>query len=422
MRKKYGVSPKKKILIISPDTLPLKYHEDKVAALSKEDRELFINKVTRTVSLGERAFYMASVLADHFDVTVAVPTYNYFFEDCINRSELFFDIVTYDWEAANRDYSKQLEDVMEPFEVIILQASVVGFHNCMELTKDKFLIVDGWVPLGVESATAIGTGSWKAEDKEMLWKDFKATYYKLLARADIILFSNLSQKYYYLGLLNTLDEINWKNYQHSKLLRIPVSVNRFEPIPIDYKKGDQFNLLWFGSAYGWYNPFILIDAFTDFLKEENITLTFIGCNRFKRFHNSELNKKLENTSDQIVFIDEHKSLTSLTGYHLGVVLAYNYLEKQLAQRYRSLQLASVGIPVCTNKQDNVGMILSSYNLCYPVLTINPKQLAEAILQIRDTYQPPPSSTIRNFQNSLTHERTFAPLVGYLKGERKWRLI
>ena len=68
------------------------------------------------------------------------------------------------------------------------------------------------------------------------------------------------------------------------------------------------------------------------------------------------------------------------------------------------------------------MILEKYSLCYPVLTYTPKKLADSIKEIRTYYKPPSESSVRNFQNSLSHKKSFEPLVGYLKEESKWRLI
>lgn len=422
MRVKYGVPPKKSVLVISPDAVPLCPNQDELSQLSLQDQTIFKNKVLNATSMGQRAWFMSNELAKQFNVTLAIPNHNYIFPKCINTSELFFNVVSYDYDKAIKGYSDDLQGLIDEYDIIIIQTSAVGFHNCIKLPKEKILVADGWIPLGIERCTSIGYADVSDEQKQVMYNDFKSVYFEVLRRANIILYANLSQKYYYLGILNALGDINHINFKHSKLLKINVSVPRFTPLSITYKKGDTFNLVWFGSSYPWYNPFILVEAF-QYLRDENITLSFVGFGhpRFKRLNNEQLESQLSQNKN-IRIIKEYTDITNLSGYHLAVILAYNFLESQVAHRYRSLQLGAVGLPVCTNKQDNVGYILERYDLYYPVLTSSPENLARSIIDIRNTYQAPAVSTIRNFQNSLTHERSFEPLVGFLLGEEKWKLI
>src|SRR5271157_3479365 len=141
-----------KIAIISQDAirLPLlpstpKHKTENGSTFSMKD------KCSRATALGQRAQHMAEVLAEEFDVTVLVPDLNYPGEEYIDGTLLNFKTISYNWFEANWKFSKNLNDILINFDVVIIQTTTgTGFKNVSYLPKDVIVIVDGWVPFLVE--------------------------------------------------------------------------------------------------------------------------------------------------------------------------------------------------------------------------------------------------------------------------------
>ena len=349
-----------KIVIISPDTLPLPLTSDAPEFIEENGNKYSMkDKCSRVTGLGNRAWKITENLATNtdFDVTVLVPDLNYPGKQYIDTTGLNFKIETYSYKAALWNWSQELDRRLKHCDFVIIQtATGVGFKNCSVLPGNVNVIVDGFVPLYTELPCTILSQS--TIFKKILWNTFTDHYTGLLLRANCVLYANDRQSYHYEGQFHAIGKLDWSSFTFSPLLKIPYGIDKVEMVK---RTEDEhtFRLLWLGPVYPWYKPEKILDVVPHL---KNTTIDFIGVRhpRYTNAYNNFFKKFFEphqDTHNIIIKEDFHTTDLDTPGeiykeYDAGIVLARDWLEERYASRSRILDMISYGLPVLTNNTNS----------------------------------------------------------------------
>src|SRR5271157_4286342 len=352
-----------KIAILSPDAIRLPLVAN-APEYKEENGKLFLlkDKCSRATAIGQRVEYFANILSEDFDVTVLVPDLNYPGRENIDAPKLKFKTLSYDWFAANWKYSKDLADILSEFDVVIIPTTTgTGFKNVSNLSKNKLVIADGWVPFLVEFPCALLSYD-DDQIRSQHWNKGVPQYMELMRRVDLILYANDTQGHFYEGLSMCLGKLNYNSYKSLPIMKVPYGVENKYPT-IETKRSGATRLIWYGSIYPWYNPFPLAEAIKN---SKTISVDFIGLEhpRFKKLHKNKY-KEIFEEYDGIRFTTEYNDNQSsmLYEYDAGIIIAQNWLENKYSNRCRIFDMISHGLPVIMNE----GSPLFKEDILKPVL-------------------------------------------------------
>lgn len=352
-----------KIVLLSPDAIRLPLLSS--APEHKEENGNTFNlkdKCSRATALGQRVEHFAKGLSQYFDVTVLVPDLNYPGKEHIDSNKLCYSIIPYNWFGANWQYSKELADILIDFDVVIIPTTTgTGFKNVANLSKNKLVIIDGWVPFLVEFPCALLSYNDEQVRKEHWAKDVPQ-YMELMRRANLILYANDAQGHFYEGLSICLGKLDHNSYKKLPIMKVPYGVeNKYPSHKI--KSDDKIKLIWYGSIYPWYNPFPLAEAVKD---SKTILVDFIGLDhpRFKNLYKTKY-KEIFEEYDGIKYTTNYNDDPSvmLYEYDAGIIIANDWLENKYSNRCRVFDMISHGLPVIMNE----GSPLFAEEVLNPVL-------------------------------------------------------
>lgn len=346
-----------KIVMISPDTLPLPIKSTAPKTVKEGEREYsLLDKCSRMTGLGKRVWKIAEVLAKEatIDLTVLVPDLNYPGKENIDEESLLFKVEPYNFKAALWDWSEELDRKLKAADYVIVQtATGVGFKNCSVLPSTVNVIVDGFVPLFAELPCAMLGNS--AISRKVNWSKFTDQYLGLLLRANCVLYANDRQYYYYEGQFFAINKLDWKAFKFSPLLKVPLGVDIVDRVEKKDTQSSKLKLLWYGPLYPWYKPEKILEVLPSL---SNTSIDFVGIqhprykniykNFFKRFFESTTNPHINIIED---YCDNPAELYS--NYDAGIVLARDWLEEKYSIRGRILDMLSHGLPVLFNKGNSL---------------------------------------------------------------------
>lgn len=406
-----------KIVVISPDTVPLPLTSDAPEFIEENGNKYsIIDKCVRTTGLGKRAWKIAERLAkeDDCSVTLLVPNLNYPGEKYIDHDSLLLKVEPYNFKAASWAWSEELDRKLKGADFVIVQtATGVAFKNCSVLPGNVNVIVDGFVPLFAElPCTLLGNSS---ISRKIFWERFIDQYLSLLLRANCLLYANDRQYYYYEGQFFSIDKLNWKAFKFSPLLKIPLGIDIVDPVERN-DETTRLKLLWYGPAYPWYKPEKLLDIA---MHLNNTDIDFVGVkhprymnsynNFFRKFFES--NKDLYNVTVVEEFCDDPTTLYK--NYDAGIILAREWIEEKYAIRGRVLDMLSHGFPVILNKDNvlfnEVGVSDSLYSITSSTLRKDLTRLEKnkKSLKVSDTSH-------KLIQKKFAWDVVLAPLIDYIR--------
>lgn len=406
----------KNIVIISPDTVPLKLKEVAPRYIVENGVEYSIqDKCTRATVDGIRAWKMAEELSKEkdFRVNLYVPNLNYPGKEYIDDTGLSFNIIPYNFKAALWNWSEELDRRLKGMDFVIVQSTVgAGFQNCAVLPGSVNVIVDGFVPFFAElPCTLLGSSRIY---RKIFWNRFFYQYTDLIRRANCVLYVNERQYHYYEGQFFAMGKLDWSSYQFSPLLKVPFGV---DTIPrIEKRNTDAaLKLLWYGPVYPWYNPEALLSASNDF-KNVQIDFTAIVHPRYRKIYNNYFKKYFDEAEDypniniKEEYCDNRADIYS--EYDAGIILSRDWIEENYSHRTRVLDMLSHGLPVFLNKGNVLFNELNFINDgLYP---ISADSIANDLNKIKKEDITLSEESLDSIRNRLSWNTSLSPLTDYIK--------
>lgn len=408
---------KKKIAVIAPDTIklplkkncPLEKIEDGVSYSSYE-------KCIYETSLGIRARSVSEELAkiNSFSVTVFVPDLNFPGKEYIDFSKINYNIVSYNWKAANWDWSEELDRKLKHFDYVIIQTSTgTGFKNCTVLPGNIKVIVDGWITFHIDYALSLISID-KRIQRKLLWEKCIPQYEDLLKRANCVLYAHESQLSFYEGVFFAIDKLNWRAYKFSPLLKIPYGISKHNKIKKDVNS-KKLKLLWFGPIYPWYSIEPLLKLVKEF--SNILTLDFIAVQhpRYKKLYKTKYKKILEEYEGYITYSEDYvEDVASVfSKYDAGIVLSNNWVDEKYATRCRLIDMISYGLPVITNINNPLYAENTIFkDTIYPVTTYTLEGDLHQLHNIKNKINISQESHLQ-IQEEYSWDKLIKPLVNYI---------
>jgi hypothetical protein len=386
----------KKVIIISPDTVPLLLKENAPENIIENGVSYNLrDKCCRATGLGVRSWNFAKILSqnDNFEVTLLVPNLNMPDIGYIDFSNIKFNIKKYNYSAASWDWSEDLDKILIKADFVILQSATgVGFTNCAVLPSNIHVILDGHVPLFAELPCTLL--SYSRIFRKVFWSKFISAYLNVLKRSNCVLYASERQQYYYEGQFYATEKLDWSSYKFSPLLKIPHGVDKVDKITRASNK--TLKLLWYGAFYPWYEPEVLLDNLKD---NNNIEIDFVGVMhpRYKKVYNTYFSKyfkdinEISNFTLNLNFVDEVDRRDLYSKYDAGIVIARDWLEEKYSVRGRITEMLNYGLPVITNKGNS---LFKELNYCEGLIGVDPRNIKndlEFIYKNKDN--------ILNYENS-----------------------
>lgn len=297
-----------------------------------------------------------------FNITVFIPDSEYNKNLTIDLDSLPFKVSFYNAASATWLWSDELERKLKSFDFVITYPNYgIGLCNIANLPSGINIIVDGFVPVLAETACSLLGISKNL--RKFHWERFLKQYSDLLLRANCILYATTSQYYYYEGIFNSIDKLNWSAFQFSPLLEVPYGFNQNPHLKKTNTTGKKLKLLWNGPVYPWYDPEKLIYTAQE---NQNIDFTFINIvhHRFKKQFKNYFKKFFNDAaylSNIIIHEDGIYNKHDLFAEHDAVILnVRSWIEDKYAIRCRLYDAVSYGCPVLVNTANSFYKAFSNY--------------------------------------------------------------
>lgn len=220
----------------------------------------------------------------------------------------------------------------------------------------------------------------------------------ILKRGDYFFCANERQKYYYLGVLNTLGRINPLTYGERILEIVPFGVDHQPAVKTKtVMRGslvaeDAKVILWFSGIYPWFDAYTLVEAMPRVIKAEPKAKLVVLGGVHPRGHapDSEFRRtksraqELDLLDKHILFVDWQPYADRANWYFesdLAVTTHKPSLETELSHRTRVIDFLWGGLPAITSKGDAVGGLLEQRGCGVTVPVEDPEALASTIIDI-----------------------------------------
>lgn len=376
---------------------------------------------------GIRNYHLARVVAQHAEVTLAIPK--------SSRGELDnppFKIVRYD-PASWSSLSAHVEEAL-----ICIFPSDVAFLFPQLAEIDAYKVVDGYDPLLAEWLAL--NSSRDPEQLSAEWRDRLVQLMRQYALGDFYLCASERQRDWWIGLLESNGRLNPATFRDDPSLRKLIDVVAYglpDSAPIHTRsvvKGmwtgiepaDKV-LLWGGGLWPWLDPITAIEAVQRvYQQRRDIRLIFPGTkhpnpalgnlpshNRRARAMAKEaglLNKAIF-FGDWVPYSDWQNMLMETD---LALTLHYDTLETRLAFRSRVLEYIWAGLPIIATRGDATAEIVQRFSMGSVVDYNDVESVSAAILK---HLEMPPDRQSDEYQRAIQElrwERVAEPLIAYCR--------
>lgn len=393
----------KSVAVISPEEVPFSIESN-----SEKYKTFFAS--------GQRAWQISRVLAEtgEFDVYLFIPDTAIPTKESVQKAKLPFKLKTYSHKAALWDWSSELDRKLKTMDFVIVQTSYgIGFLNCSVLPSSVNVIVDGFYPILAEIPGFL-LGNSKPY-RRVYWERFVNQYFKLLKRANCILYANDRQYYYYEGQLFSYDKLGWNAFHFSPLLKVPYGTDSVTQIKKTYS-GARLKLIWYGPIYPWHNPEKLLeivgtlpDVTIDFYNITNNSNKKIFKNFFQEFFDKW--KGYKNIS--IHSDDEISDYSIFNDYDAGILLSRDWIEENYSIRTSILEMLSSGLPVIVNSKNSwFGELGFPKDSIYP---ITPSSIEKDLVKYKENKNSlrVSDSVLSEINNLFMWEKAIEPLIEYI---------
>ena len=140
----------KSIVVLAADTVPLPIHKGVLENLDKNSVSQFRNNYTDASESGTRSWKFAEELSKDFDVTLLIPDCYYPEEEYIDKSDLQFELDSYNYRICSWNWSQGLDRKLKKANFVIAPTGFgTGLQNCAVLPSNANLIcpAPGWPDL-----------------------------------------------------------------------------------------------------------------------------------------------------------------------------------------------------------------------------------------------------------------------------------
>ncbi|MDP1809419.1 MAG: glycosyltransferase family 4 protein [Actinomycetota bacterium] len=354
-----------KVLVISPDAVP--------------------GSGVLAAGPGIRYWQMARSLANDYghDVTLAVPA-----ADFVEDNEAPCRTVA--WELDN------IAGLAGGYDCVVMPHVHSGLSTTYRAAADPAIptAVDLYDPvlienIGLQPADAAGARSFAG---------YLAGVVPILKRGDYFFCANERQKYYYLGVLNTLGRINPLTYRERILEIVPFGVDHQPAAKTrTVMRGslvakDAKVILWFSGIYPWFDAYTLVEAMPRVIEAEPKAMLVILGGVHPRGHAPDGEfRRTKSRAQELGLADKHILFVDWQPYSdradwylesdLAVTTHKPSLETELSHRTRVVDFLWGGLPAITSAGDAVGEMLARRGCGETVPVGDPAALASTIVDI-----------------------------------------
>lgn len=349
----------KTVIIIAPDTVPLPIKKEFLNSLSVQERKEFKNKYTYAEPAGIRAWKFASILAKRFEVTLLVPDIALpdRLKEILDYSNIKFEIGSYNYRVSSWNWTQELDRKLKKANFVIVQSnSGSGIQNCSVLPGTVNLIVDGYNILPQELSGKLLTHSMIS--RKVFWQKAMMVYNDLVTRANCFLVANDRQTCFYEGLFYGTGKLNYSTFQFSPLLKVPYGIDPIDS-PIEKRiSSNTLKLLWYGTAYPWECPELLVKELADFDKV-NIDFINIKHPRQPKVFNTYFKSFFDNVPNisniQLIDSVDFDLKDAYKEYDFGVCLTRSWIYESYVHKTRALEMLANKLPILLNINDNLNV-------------------------------------------------------------------
>ncbi|MDI9546989.1 MAG: glycosyltransferase [Chloroflexota bacterium] len=379
---------------------------------------------------GIRYVHLARVLANHAEVTLAIPH-----ESPGKPAGEPFRIERYDRAAW-----PSLAPHVEACDICVFPSDIAGTFPQLAQSA-AYLVVDGYDPLLAEWLAIHGRGDPDALAAD--WRDRLAQLQRQYTLGDFYICASERQRDWWLGLLEANGRVNPAAYAADPSLRMLIDVVPYglpdappqhtQPVVKGVWPGigphDKL-LLWGGGLWSWLDPVTAIEAVRRVAAQRpDVRLIFPGT----RHPNPELRNlpgQLRNARaaaqeagllDTVVFFGDWIPYADwanlLLECDVALSLHFDTLETRLAFRSRVLEYIWAGLPIVATEGDAAAEMVARYALGRVVRYNDAGDAAEAILALLDAKQDDRPGFAAAVEE-LNWTRAAAPLIAYCRSP--WR--
>jgi glycosyltransferase involved in cell wall biosynthesis len=370
-----------------------------------------------------RVWNLASVLAEHMNVVLAVPNKT-------NISGQPFKVI----QCANES---ALRELLDKCDVVLCSGMTFSKYKNIK-NYERYIIIDMYDPYNLASLVEYGDET--IEKQLDVHKSIHLNTNEMLYHGDFYICASERQRDFWLGMLTALNRVNPYSYNQDPVMRKLIDVVSFglpsnKPIHtrnvikgvVDGIGKNDFLVLWGGGIYNWFDPLILVKAMKKVSdKRKDIKLFFLGIKhpnpQVKKLalvnETVDLAKKLGIGNKNIFFnfgwVDYDERQNYFLESDAGIITHPEHIETRFAYRTRILDYLWAGLPVISTKGDVLSDMVEKEELGLTVSAGDVDELANAIIlmaekkSLYDKYKKNIGGVVSRFE----WEKVCKPLIDF----------
>ncbi|MCL5036444.1 MAG: glycosyltransferase [Chloroflexi bacterium] len=312
----------------------------------------------------------------------------------------------------------------------------------LPFTTNKIIVLDMYNLVFFENLELLikGSSEFLRKNPDYALKNFIVN----LCCADCILCSGEKQRDVVIGMLLALGRLKKEIYERDTNLEGFIDIMQFgfpegEPVKksaaakgvIAGIEETDFLLLWAGGVWDWFDPFTLIRAVSEAVKENpRIKLLFMGCRAPEAEGGPALNleKAVELSRelgllDKNIFFKEWVPYDDRAGYYLesgaGLSVHKDILETRYSARTRLMDYLWAKLPIICSRGDQLANLVENENLGITVPAGDVEALMSAILKMADdkAFRDACIENIGRVRESFRWKRVLEPVTNFCLNPR-----
>lgn len=380
---------------------------------------------------GVRYYHLARVLAQSFDVVLAVP--DELAPEVEKRGFAFAQYSRQDWPS--------IKPLVDEADVIIFPSGIAS--DFPQLGESRaFLVVDAHDPLLAEWLAL--SQSLSPQEQRGHWEHRMVSLNQQYLMGDFFVCLSERQRDWRLGLLEASGRINpWTSHEDPSLRHL-IDVVPFglpEELPQHTRQvikgvwpgiveGDRV-ILWGGGLWSWLDPLTAIRAIAKVWQHrQDVRLVFPATRHPNPWlaespnHNEaalQMARELE-LLDRAIFFGEWIPYADwpnvLLESNIALTLHYDTLETHLAFRCRVLDYIWAGLPIVATRGDETSALVEKHQLGAVVDYDNDEEVAKALLELLDVPRETFRERFEQARQQLTWKQAAQPLVEFCRHPRR----
>lgn len=400
---------------------------------------------------GIRAWELSKCLTKDFNVVLAIPDYSH-----TDTKSLFFERESIEILRYSVQKPESLIEIAGKSRIIITQGYILSKFPSL-LLLDAYIIADIYVPFVLEN---LFVHKWKIEslkDREFTHLHDLKVFNEQILKCDHFLCANPRQKDLFLGSMMTLNRVNPDILDCTPTLEDLISIVPFglseeeeeeerdslNVLKTQFPKIKDNNIifLWGGVLSNWFDPIILIRAFSEALSENpNIKLVFMSTKHANPLlPEFDMVKKAIQISDDFNLTDKHiffnhewvnygQRKAFYSEADVGLSISPRHFENDYAFRTRMLDYIKNNLPILCTRGDHFAEIVEKENLGITIEPENQEELRAAIIELAENKKLREvfSQRSQEIKKTFTWDYVTRPLIKHcqkvLSGEIKKKKI